>query len=543
MKKFTKSLLTLVLLVLAVGGAKAQDVETEVSADMFHTWQGYDADAVITGDADVEINYGIALGGGNVVCGTGSVFNTVYADLTGGSKLVCEGTKGLVLRVMLNRQADNSLVEKYITIDEESGKAELDLKGFSYVHLNAIKINWGASGTVTTVKLVKPADPYEVPKAALKAAMDKAKLQNSFAKTTESWNALQDAISAGAKEYADPTSTDALNSATLAIENAVAGLKLTEGYVNVTKSMFHEWSGIEDDATIVGAGGCDLVIGSSIGEGGMLYGNSSVKWNQYAKIVNPKSLIILGTPAGITFGARTDRLEVGNGGGDDNGGSLVTINLTIDENGKALADLSDKASIRINAIKNGWGAGSATVTDLLVEYKPVDVTVTNAGYATFSSELNTKVSGTKAYAAKVNGNKVVLTEVTEIPAGSGVIVETEGSYQFPVLNEAEAIVDNDLLVSDGSVVGDGSIYVLNNVGGKVGFYKLANGNKLEAGKAYLKLENSARGFIGIEEATGINEVNVNKAAVKTGKIYNLNGQIVSKPSKGLFIVDGKVVSF
>ena len=59
----------------------------------------------------------------------------------------------------------------------------------------------------------------------------------------------------------------------------------------------------------------------------------------------------------------------------------------------------------------------------------------------------------------------------------------------------------------------------------------------------MQIAGPARGFIGFEGATGINEVNVNKAAAKTGKIYNLNGQIVSKPSKGLFIVDGKVVSF
>lgn len=432
-----------------------------------------------------------------------------------------------------------------ITDFKRTDKNSIDYKKIVGIQLSGGNQTSAAStATFTELYLERPDDPLALPKEKLTNAINIGGIQNSFAKTTASWNALQDAITAGQAELINEDATEkSLTDAKDAINNAVAGLKLTEGYVNLTKAMFHEWSGIEDDATIIGDGGCDLVIGE-IANGGMVYGNASVKWNQYAKIINPKSIIILGTPNGITFGARTDRLEVGNGGGDENGGSLTTVNLTIDENGIALADLSDKSSIRINAIKNGWG-GAATITDLLVEYKPVNVTVTDAGYATFSSNLNTKVSGTKAYAAKINGNKVVLTEVTEIPSGSAVIVEKEGNYQFPVLNEAEAIADNDLKVSDGSVTGDEStIYVLGNGSHGVGFYLLKSGKTLEAGKAYLKIENAARGFIGINgmDVTGISTVK-QAAGAKTGKIYNLNGQIVNKPTKGLFIVDGKVVSF
>ena len=180
----------------------------------------------------------------------------------------------------------------------------------------------------------------------------------------------------------------------------------------------------------------------------------------------------------------------------------------------------------------------------------VSATITSAGWATFSSAYAVSIpDGVEAYAVKyTGGNTVSLTQVTEVPANTGVILKAdEGVYSLPVVASAAAIANNNLLVSDGTIEGNAStIYVLNKKNENVGFYKLDNGVKLEAGKAYLEIpaNSEARGFIGIEEATGINEVNVNKAAVaKTGKIYNLNGQIVNKPTKGLFIVDGKVVSF
>ena len=175
----------------------------------------------------------------------------------------------------------------------------------------------------------------------------------------------------------------------------------------------------------------------------------------------------------------------------------------------------------------------------------VSATITSAGYATFSSKYAVSIpDGVEAYAAKLEGDKVTLTKVDAVPANTGVILKAaEGIYNLPVVASADPI-DTDLNISDGSVTGDEStIYVLGDGKNGVGFYWLKSGNTLEAGKAYLLIGGGARGFIGFEGATGINGVNVNKAAVKTGKIYNLNGQIVSKPSKGLFIVDGKVVSF
>ena len=76
--------------------------------------------------------------------------------------------------------------------------------------------------------------------------------------------------------------------------------------------------------------------------------------------------------------------------------------------------------------------------------------------------------------------------------------------------------------------------------GNVGFYP-ASGKTIATNKAYLSTTVSAArltmAFDG--EASGINNVNVEAAA--NGRIYNLNGQQVTAPSKGLYILNGKKV--
>ena len=146
---------------LGVLNVSAQGEEIALTADMFFNWNGYGADATATTAATVEFNVGnnAELGGGNVVCGTGTVDHLIYADLTGSTKIMFEGTPGLPLRLLMNRQESNSgpLTEKQATIGED-GKVEIDLSDLPYVHINAIKVNWGdTKGTVSSIKYVKAA--------------------------------------------------------------------------------------------------------------------------------------------------------------------------------------------------------------------------------------------------------------------------------------------------------------------------------------------------------------------------------------------------
>ena len=136
--------------------------EVSLASYMFNAWNGVDADAQATGAATGEIHIGEERGAGAMVYGTSEVNHLRYADLTGYEKMVIEGTPGVQLRVLMNRLvnegqvADGNLTEVNVTIDAD-GKAEVSFSGMEFVHLNAIKTNWGSpAGTITKISLVKP---------------------------------------------------------------------------------------------------------------------------------------------------------------------------------------------------------------------------------------------------------------------------------------------------------------------------------------------------------------------------------------------------
>lgn len=291
MKKIITPLL-LSLSVLMGGQAASADVK-ELTADMFYKWTGFDQNA-IRGEQyeEVEFNIGndVALEGGNVVCGDGSVSNWLYADLTGSSKLIIEGTAGLPLRVMMNRQEDNSLIEKNPAIGED-GTVEVDLTDLQYVHLNTIKINWGGGpGVVNSIKYEMPEDPLMVPKEVLKNEIATASLYNSIAYTEESYNALQNKIKDGEEALSAATSVEEIQDATKAIQDAVAALELAEGYADLTKDMFLTYASVEDPGEGTNPGeGCAYNIFTSTD---LPYGNVNVSELLWADLTNYEKLVV-----------------------------------------------------------------------------------------------------------------------------------------------------------------------------------------------------------------------------------------------------------
>ena len=170
----------------------------------------------------------------------------------------------------------------------------------------------------------------------------------------------------------------------------------------------------------------------------------------------------------------------------------------------------------------------------------IEFTVGNSWYATFSSDKAVSLGSAPGYKAHFNGSYVELTPVSEVPANTAVIIEGAGKYAFDVIASAADLTDNDLLISDGSVEGDGTVYVLANKNDNVGFYRLADGDIVPAGKAYLTITTPAPEFVGFGGATGIETV---KTAKANGEFFNLAGQRVAQPTKGLYIVNGKKVVF
>ena len=97
---------------------------------------------------------------------------------------------------------------------------------------------------------------------------------------------------------------------------------------------------------------------------------------------------------------------------------------------------------------------------------------------------------------------------------------------------------------------DGTIYALGMKSSVVGFYKVADDQSVPAGKAYLVITDppttEARDFIGFgfddDEPTAIEQIESSKISVKAdNQYYNLAGQRVAQPTKGIYIVNGKKV--
>ena len=203
-----------------------------------------------------------------------------------------------------------------------------------------------------------------------------------------------------------------------------------------------------------------------------------------------------------------------------------------------------------NGDADGAKSGHMEDFDYIIIRKTSDVAaeivnVTDAGYATYYSEnpLDFTGTGLTAYIAEVNGSAVSFTEVTSVPAKTGVLVKGDkGAYTVNVVSSSTDVSTNAFVgVLNYTKVENTGIYVLMNGANGVGFYKTtADAFTVSAHTAYLPATASGRAFIGFDdETTGIKTVS--NAAENNGMIFNLNGQRVSSPKGGLYIKNGKKV--
>ena len=187
-----------------------------------------------------------------------------------------------------------------------------------------------------------------------------------------------------------------------------------------------------------------------------------------------------------------------------------------------------------------------TVTaEKTVEY--VDLTISSAEWATYVTPVDVLFpDDVKAYiVTEINPTTNVAEgqEITEAPEGTPVIVNgTAGVHKLPKVESAVLDYINQLKVSDGTVTGDGTIYVLAVQGGQAGFAPLKSGKTLSEGKAYLKMENAGAKitFVIDGEATDIRSIE-NTVDFSNGDWYNLQGVKVTSPQKGIYIHNGKKV--
>lgn len=178
-----------------------------------------------------------------------------------------------------------------------------------------------------------------------------------------------------------------------------------------------------------------------------------------------------------------------------------------------------------------------------------DVTMGSAGWRTLICAQNVSVQdGYQAYSVTgSDASSVMLTNVATVKAGSPYLLSgPEGTCTLTVVEVAEEPEGNLLAVSTESD-GDGNdVYVLANKSHGVGFYRW-DGGLIGSGRVILPaaVAGESREFFGFDEGgtTSISE----KLTVKSEKFapatefFNLNGQRVTAPTKGLYIVNGRKV--
>lgn len=176
---------------------------------------------------------------------------------------------------------------------------------------------------------------------------------------------------------------------------------------------------------------------------------------------------------------------------------------------------------------------------------------TDYTYSTYtpSSDVNlANEDGVEFYAAKANGNKVVLTKVEgTVKAGTGLLVKNTEKVASVTLNTAtdgQEVAGNALVgvtadMTAAQLVADNAyILVDDNTFQKVG---AGASDVLAKGKAYLKVdaaEAQARQIF-ISAPTAVNAV-AEKAEQTENVIYNMQGmRVKNADASGLYIVNGK----
>lgn len=195
-------------------------------------------------------------------------------------------------------------------------------------------------------------------------------------------------------------------------------------------------------------------------------------------------------------------------------------------------------------------------------YDAVAVTIGDDGIATFSSSKHLDFAGTGVtpyYASDVETGTVKLTAATTTWAWQGYILKgSADTYTVPVTAEANAYYPSTnylkQMANGGKVAAStGStfhyIFAKKKEGdANIGFYKLTADHTLDAKKAYLETDtditptgDSARVLMVFDDGQTTSIDNIQGRKVEDGIYYNLSGQRVQNPTKGLYVLNGKKV--
>lgn len=187
---------------------------------------------------------------------------------------------------------------------------------------------------------------------------------------------------------------------------------------------------------------------------------------------------------------------------------------------------------------------------VFVFYKKVEPITPAKTYTTLTSANAldfTNVTNLKAYiATEVEGDKVNMTQVNKVPSGTGLVLKattTGSAINVPVYSGTTDDVSGNQMVGSATsttAVAANAGYILSD-----GVFQPAKAGTLAAGKAYLAIAIAAPAHpleMNFEEGdvTSISEIEKMRDG-ENETFFNLAGQRVAQPTKGLYIVNGKKV--
>ena len=198
---------------------------------------------------------------------------------------------------------------------------------------------------------------------------------------------------------------------------------------------------------------------------------------------------------------------------------------------------------------NGWNA----FVDYIEVYRPDVITLNASGFATYSRKNEFEiVSGATAYAMAldIDAGTLTGTAVEKVPAGAGILLKGEAGASVQILETtgAAALTGNNLhgtTDANGNTVdmpAGKTVYVLSG-----DTFKKYTGTELAANKAFFQVDGTTvegRSFVMVfdGETTGIDALLIDNGQLTIDNaVYNLNGQRVMNPVKGLYIVNGRKV--
>lgn len=362
--------------------------------------------------------------------------------------------------------------------------------------------------------------------------------------------------------------------------------ELTHDFIGVTGTSYSNWSGKTHKSGAVyagnSAGGNTAIQLRSNSNSGIVTTQSggklkkvTVEWN--SNTADDRTLDIYG---GIVAYTNASELYISNQQGTKLGSisrNGTTMEPSINGDYEYVGLRSNNGAMYLDKITIEWESGTP---DSYIDYCttiPTEGTLTlnaacheekdnvNKIYGTFYTYRNYVMpENLVGSAVSVDSDgKLVVSEVFQggiiVPAYTALLISTTEEftgtkdYTITFTNEENTTViaaTNDLrgtLTADEETGGDNYLFYRLTMqhGTKIGFWWGApEGGKFKPGanKAYLavqKTDGARSGFAFDDEATGISNVNVNLN--DNEDCYDLQGRKVSKPGKGLYIVNGRKV--